>query len=77
MEISDEDKVSELRLDKNQLSVPENIWFHKQASEVLYDDLTRETLAHKSAMHIIVKLEAHLKQEKASNKAWSTQVAYL
>ena len=39
--------------------------------------MTKETLAHKTAIQKIEKLEAHLKQEKASNKAWSTQVAQL
>ena len=39
--------------------------------------MTREALAHKKALQKIEKLEAHLKQEKASNKALSTQVSYL
>ncbi len=70
--IIDEDKVCKLHLDMNQLSTPDKIWFHKQASEVLYADLTKETLAHKKALQKIEKLEANLKQEKSSNKAWST-----
>ena len=68
--ITDEEKASEIRLDMDQLSVPNKIWFHKQASEVLYVDLTKETLAHRAAIQKIEKLEAHLKQDKASNKAW-------
>lgn len=59
------------------MSASDKIWFHKQVSEVLYADLTRETLFHKKAIQKIEKLEAHLKQEKATNKAWSTQVAQL
>ena len=75
--ITDDEKASEIRLEMDQLSAPDKIWFHKQASEVLYADLTRETLALKKAVQRIEKLEAHLKQEKAANKAWSTQVAHL
>ena len=75
--ITDDDKASEIRLEMDQLSATDKIWFHKQASEVLYANLTREALAHKNALQKIEKLEAHLKQEKASNKAWATQMAYL
>ena len=75
--IDDEEKASKIRLEMEQLPVPDKIWFHKQASEVLYADLTKEALAHKAAIQKIENLEAHLKQEKASNKAWSTQVALL
>ncbi len=70
--ITDEEKASEIHLDMDQLSTSDKIWFHKQASEVLYVDLTRETLAYKGVIQKIGKLEAHLKQEKAANKAWST-----
>ena len=59
------------------MSAPYKIWFHKQASEVLYADLTKETLAHKKSRQKIEKLEAQLKQEKLENKAWTTQVAQL
>ena len=62
--ITNEDKVSELHLDMNQLSAPYNIWFYKQASEVLYVDLTKETVAHKKSRQKIEKLKAQLKQEK-------------
>ena len=70
--VSDEDKLSELRLDMKQLSAPDKIWFHKQVSEVLYADLTKETLAHKKAKKKMAKLEAQLKQEKDQNKVWAT-----
>ena len=69
--------VLQWRSDQRRDTASDKIWFHKQASEVLYADLTKETLAHKGAIQRIEKLEAHLKQEKASNKAWSTQVAQL
>ena len=59
--ITDEEKASEIHLDMDQLSASDKIWFHKQASEVLYVDLTKETLAHKRAIQKIEKLEAHLK----------------
>ncbi len=75
--IADDEKAYEIHLEMDQLSGPDKIWFHKQASEVLYADLIKEMLAHKNVAQKIAKLEAQLKQEKASNKAWSTQVAHL
>lgn len=75
--LSDEHKVYELRIDMNQLSVPDKIWFHKQTSEVLYVDLAKETLAHNKSRTKISMLEAQLAQEKAQSKSWSTQFVVL
>jgi len=72
-----ENKVFEVHLDMDQISIPDKIWFHKQSSEVLYADLTKETLAHCNSKKKITKLELQLKQEKASNKAWKTELNML
>ena len=72
--VSDKKEVSELHLETNQISIPDKICLHKQTSEVLYADLTKETLTHNKSKKMIVKLEMQLKQEKANSRAWATQL---
>lgn len=74
---TNEKEVSEVWLDMNQISIPDKIRFHKQASEVRYTDLTKEILAHSKSKQKVAKLEGQLKQEKDQNKDWSTQVKVL
>ncbi len=52
--ITDEENVSKLHLDMNQLSAPDKIWFHKQANEVLYANLTKEILGIKISLNLLV-----------------------
>jgi len=75
--IMDEEKVAKVQFRMNQISVPCKIMFHKGVSEVLYDDLTKETLAYRKSQQNISKMEAQLKQEKASNKAWTVEIHQL
>ena len=60
---TNEKEVSEVWLDMNQISILDKIWFHKQSSEVLYADLTKERLAHNKSKQKAAKLEGQLKKE--------------
>lgn len=57
----DEDKVAKVQLKMDRILVPEKIMFHKGVSEVLYFDLTKETLAHKNSQQKVSRLESQLK----------------
>ena len=45
--LAEEDKVVEMKLKMDQISVSDKIHFHKQTSEVLYHDLLQSILSNK------------------------------
>ncbi len=72
--LTDEQKVSQIHLRMDQISVLDKIMFLKQASEVLYVDIMKESLDHHKSLQKISKLEAQLKWEKEANRDWKTKV---
>ena len=55
----------------DQFSILDKIVFHKGVSDLIYVDLTKETLRHLRSQQRVVKLETQLKQEKETKKAWN------
>ena len=61
----------------DQVGIPDKINFHKQASEVLYSDLLRSYLSKIKLEENVIKLEEHIKRERATSKGWKTQAKKL
>ena len=57
----------------DQVGIPEQINFHKQASEVLYSYLLRSYLSKIKLEEKVIKLEEQIKRERAASKGWKTQ----
>ena len=66
----EEEKVAEMKLRMDQISVPDKIHFHRKTSEVLYHDLLQSILSNKNLETEITKLEEQLKKERAMGKSW-------
>jgi hypothetical protein len=73
----DDDKVSEIKMNYENIGAPDKVKFHRNVSDMLYlDYLSLGLRVTKLTTHAL-KLDGQLKQEKASNKAWMTQVKRL
>ena len=72
--LAKEDKVVEMKLKMDQISVPDKIHFHRKANEVLYHDLLQSTLSNKNLERKVIKIEKQLKNEKTMGKSWQTQI---
>ena len=68
--LGEEDKVVEMNLRMDQISVPNKIHFHRQTTEVLCHGLLQSILSNKKIEAKVTKLEEKLKKEKAMGKAW-------
>jgi hypothetical protein len=77
IEVADEDKVSEIKLNYENISAPDKVKFHRNTSDMLYSDYPSLSLRVASLTTHTLKLEGKLKKEKASNRAWQTQVKRL
>ena len=66
--LAEEDKVVEMKLIMDQISVPDKIHFHRKTSEVFYRDLWKSILSNKKIEAKVTKLEDQLKKEKAMGK---------
>ena len=62
--------VSQVKLQMDQVGIPDKVNFHKQASEILYLDLLKSYLSK-------IKLEEQIKREKVASKGWKTQAKKL
>ena len=69
----EDDKVVEIKLRMDKISVPDKIHFHRQTSEVLYHDLLQSILSNKKLESEVTKLEQQLKKERAMGKSQKTQ----
>jgi hypothetical protein len=68
--ISDEDKVSEVKLHYENISPLDNVKFHRNTSDMLYLDYLGLSLKVSRLKTHALKLEGQLRQDKASNRAW-------
>jgi hypothetical protein len=75
--IEDDDKVSEIKMHYENIGAPDKVKFHTNASDMLYSDYLRLSLKVSRLTTHALKLDGQLKQEKASNKSWQTQVKIL
>ena len=74
---NDKEGVSHVRIQMDQVGLPDKINFHKQASEILYSDLLKSYLSKTKLEEKIIKLEEQIKREKVASKGWKTQVKKL
>ena len=75
--ITDVTGVSQVKLQMDQVGIPDKINFHKQASEVLYSDLLKSYLSKIKLEEKLSKLEEQVKRERATSKGWKTQAKKL
>jgi hypothetical protein len=75
--VADEDKVSEIKMKYENISAPDKVKFHRNTSDMLYSDYLGLSLKNSKLSTYAIKLEGKLRQEKASNRAWKTQVKRL
>ena len=73
----DKEGVSQVRIQMDQVGLPDKINFHKQASEILYSDLLKSYLSKTKLEKKVIKLEEQIKREKVASKGWKTQVKKL
>ena len=69
--------VSQVKLQMDQVGIPDKVNFHKQASEILYSDLLKSYLSKIKLEERVSKMEEQIKREKAASKGWKTQAKKL
>ena len=67
--VTQDDQVSEIKIDLNQISVPDLVLLHKQSTDILYINVLNLALMNSKLQGKNEKLEARLKQEQATNAA--------
>jgi hypothetical protein len=70
--IADDDKVSEVKLHNEKFNAPDKVKFHRNTTGMLYLDYLDLRLKFSRLKTSALKLEGHLRQDKASNRAWQT-----
>jgi hypothetical protein len=75
--VADDDKVSEVKMHYENINAPDKVKFHINTSDMLYSDYLGLILNISRLKTHALKLEGQLRQEKASNRAWQTQVKRL
>ena len=75
--VADDDKVSEIKMHYENIGAPDKVKFHRNVSNMLYLDYLSLGLKVARLTTHALRLDGHLKQEKASSKAWMTQVKRL
>ena len=71
---NDKEGVSQVRIQMDQVGLPDKINFHKQASKILYSDFPKSYLSKTKLEEKVIKLEEQVKREKVATKGWKTQV---
>lgn len=74
---NDQEQVSQVRIQMENIGIPNKINFHKQATNILYSDLLEYYLNENKLEAKLVKLEEHIKREKVASKWWKVQVKKL
>ena len=69
--------VSQVKLQMDQVGIPDKVNFHKHASEILYSDLLKSYLSKIKLEEKVSKIEERIKREKAASKGWKTQAKKL
>ena len=70
---SDMAGISQVKIQMDQVGIPDKVNFHKQAFEVLYYDLLNSYLSKIKLEEKVIKLEEQVKIERASSTGWKTQ----
>ena len=77
IETSDKGKISKVKIEMDQVGIPDKVNFHKQASEILYFDQLSSYLSKTKLEEKVIKLEEKMKRERAASKQWKTQAKKL
>jgi hypothetical protein len=75
--VADEDKVSEIKLNYENIGAPDKVKFHRNTSDMLYSDYLGLSLKNLKLSTYAIRLEGQLRQKKSSSRAWKTQVKRL
>ena len=75
--MASDDRVSEMRINLQNIPVPDKIHLHKQTGEVIYIDLLKATLKVSKLQATVGRLENQLNQEKIENKTYEQQIKKL
>ena len=70
--LTDEDKVTKVKIQMDKVNIPYKIVFHKHTNEMLYYDLLHMSLNKNKLENKVDRLEKQLKKEKATSRAWQT-----
>jgi hypothetical protein len=68
----DKEGIPQVKIQMDQVRIPDKINFHKQASEILYSDLLNSYLSKTTLEEKVIKLEEQVKREKDASKGWKT-----
>ena len=74
---SDKEGVSQVRIQMDQVGIPDKVNFHKKASEILYFDLLNSYLSKTKMEEKVIKLEEPVKRERVASKGKKTQAKKL
>jgi hypothetical protein len=77
IEVADDDKVSKIKLKYENINAPDKVKFQRNTSAMLYSYYLGLILKNSKLSTYAIKFEGQLRQEKASNRAWKTQVKRL
>ena len=72
--LTEEEKVTEVKIQMDKVNIPDKIFFHKKTNEMLYYDLFHMSLNKNKLENKVDRLEKQLKKEKAMSRPWQTQV---
>ena len=61
-----------MRIQIDQVGLPDKINFHKQALEILYSDLLKYYFSKTKLEKKVIKVEEQIKREKVASKGWKT-----
>ena len=70
-------KVAEIEVGLDKISVLDKIQLHKQTGDIIYSDLLHAMVKINKLQVLVDKLEVQLKHEKVENKANSIQIKKL
>jgi hypothetical protein len=72
--LTEDEKVTEVKIQMDKVNIPNKILFHKQTNEMLYYDLLHMSLNKNKLENKVERLEKQLKKEKAMSRDWQTHV---
>ena len=77
LSITEEDKLSKIKIKMDQINLLNNIHFHRKILEVLYVGLLKPFLENKKLEPKVSKLEDQLKKKKTMRNGWKVQIKKL
>ena len=64
--------ISQVKIQMDQVGIPDKVNFHKQDSEVLYSYFLNSYLSKIKLEEKVIKLGEQVKRERAASKGWET-----